>query len=91
MMNVDANKIIVAEIECNTCGTDRFEVFHQDFPELRIAAPTAEQAVQRLVGQLTTSLDVAVAPLHREPVCQAIADLNAFLGRENSSRPAQAR
>lgn len=86
-MTADTTRIIVGDNNCDTCGTDRVEVYHERFPELRVAGSSAEQAAQRLADQLTSNLNVA-DPLHRDPVGLALADVQAFLARENAARPA---
>jgi hypothetical protein len=80
-MRANAKKITVAENSCDVCGTKRIIVFHEVFPELRIAGPSTEQAAQQLAGRLTADLDVVTDPAHREPVRLAIADVQAFLDR----------
>jgi hypothetical protein len=93
-MRADARKITVAESPCDLCGTKRTFVFHQAFPELRIAGPSTEQAAQQLEARLTADLDVVADPAHREPVRLAIADVRAFLdwvGAAHADRDIQAQ
>lgn len=34
----DPRRVVVVPDSCNICGIDEVEVYHQNFPELRIAA-----------------------------------------------------
>jgi hypothetical protein len=83
-MRADARKITVVESPCDVCGTQRTFVFHEAFPELRIAGPSTEQAAQQLAARLTADLEVVTDPAHREPVRLAIADVRAFVDRASA-------
>lgn len=88
-MNADASKIIVIASHCGTCGTDNVEVHHKHFPELRIVGASSEEAAERLSTKLSVSLNAVSDPMHRDPVRQAIADVQAFLNREGAAHPAR--
>jgi hypothetical protein len=88
-MNANASKIIVVDNHCGACGTDNVQVYHEHFPELRIMAMSSEEAAERLVVSLETSLGTVTDPFHGDPVRQAIEDIRAFLHREGAAHPAR--
>lgn len=81
-MSGDPGKVIVTEQTCVACGVDNVTVYHENLPELRIAAETAAAAADQLAVRLASSLDVVVDPARREPVVQAIADTKAFVEQQ---------
>lgn len=84
-MSADPKKTTVVDnLSCNVCGTEQIVVFHEGFPELRISASSAEQAAQRLVDRLKSSLDFLTDQAHRQPVNLAIADVQVFLDRKGT-------
>lgn len=85
-MNGDASKIIVIANHCGACGADNVQVYHEHFPELRVASVSGEEAAERLSTKLELSLEAVSDPFHGDPVRQAIADLRAFLKREENVR-----
>lgn len=84
-MDADTSKIIVVANHCDTCGTDNVQVYHKQFPELRVMGASSEEAAERLARKLGVSLKAVPDPLHGDPVRQAIADLEAFLKREGAA------
>ncbi len=83
-MTTDPQRITVTENPGEACGTERFVVCHQAFPELRIGGPSVREAAQMLADRLTSELDAVTDPTHREPAEQAIADAKALIEKENS-------
>ncbi len=90
-MNANPKNVIVTEHACDACGAGTLQVHHQSFPEMRIGGSSAEEAAERLASRLESSLDVVVDPAHREPVRQAIADVQAFVKREGGFHPSRDR
>jgi len=86
-MNTDPRKTIVVEGLCDACGVHAFQIYHRDFPEMRIEGNSAEQAADQLVIRLTASLDNVSDSSHREAVQIAIGDARAFLNREGAAHP----
>ena len=89
VMNSNANRIIVTESLCTACSSHTVHVYHQDFPELRIEGPSAEQAVDYLAGRLTADRDAVSDPPLQAAVQFAIDDIRAFLHREGAALPAR--
>jgi quercetin dioxygenase-like cupin family protein len=75
--------VVVTEEFCNACGTPRVDVHHKNFPEQRISGESLDQAVDELVTRLHSNLTVVSDPMHRTPVQLAIADVRAFIDRDN--------
>ncbi|HEX7379577.1 MAG TPA: hypothetical protein VF278_20810 [Pirellulales bacterium] len=88
-MNADTRRIVVIDTRCGACGTDHLEVYHEHFPELRIAAASSEEAAARLLTKLEISLSAVSDPFHCDPVREAIADVQAFLNRTGTAHPAR--
>jgi len=82
-MTGDPAMVVVTEEFCNACGTPRVDVHHQNFPELRISGESLGQAVDELVTRLHSNLTAVSDPMHRTPVQLAIADVQAFIDRDN--------
>ena len=80
-MNNNASKVTVAGLVCDACGTDNVEVFHPNFPEMRVVGNSPKEAAEDLAVKLRASLDTVSEPFHRQPVREAIADVDAFLSR----------
>ncbi len=80
--NADARKIVVLPDHCRLSGVERVVVFHQVFPELRIAGTITIQAARQLESRLRLNLSSVSDPIHREPACRAIADVRAFINRQ---------
>lgn len=81
-MNGDASRIIVVGNQCGACGADNVQVYHAQFPELRVMGVSSEEAAVRLSTKLETSLMTVSDPMHGDPVRQAIADIQVFLKKE---------
>jgi quercetin dioxygenase-like cupin family protein len=82
-MTGDSKMVVVTEEFCNACGTPRVDVHHQNFPELRISSESLDRAVDELVARLHSNLTAVSDPMHRAPVQLAIADVRAFIDRDN--------
>ncbi len=88
-MSADPRRIIVTESCCQACDVHTVQVFHQNFPEMRIEGMSAEQAADHLADRLSAALDSVPDPLHSEAVRVAIDDARAFLDREGAFHPAR--
>ena len=88
-MNADPKNVIVTDSHCDACSAETVGVSHRGFPEMRLAAISAEAAAERLASRLEGFLDAVSDPPHREPVGQAVADVRAFLSRRAAGHPAQ--
>ena len=80
----DPSMVAVTEECCNACGTFQFEIHHQSFPEMWTRGESIGQAVDKLLTRLATNLGAVSDPMHRAPVQSAIADVQAFLDRDNT-------
>jgi hypothetical protein len=88
-MSADPKRIIVTESCCQACGVHVVLVHHETFPEMRVEALSAERAAGHLANRLKAILDSVPDPSHREAIEVAIADTQAFLGREGYAHPAR--
>ncbi len=88
-MNADSRRIIVTETCCPSCSIHTVHVHHQDFPELRVEALSAERAAGHLANRLKAALDTVSEPSRREAVLRALADAQAFLGPEGAAHIAR--
>jgi quercetin dioxygenase-like cupin family protein len=86
-MTGDPKMVVVTENFCNACGTPQVDVHHQSFPEIRISGETPNQAADGLLDSLESNLRAVSDPLHREPVQAAIADVQAYIGRDPARQP----
>jgi hypothetical protein len=78
-MVTDVSRVIVSSGA--TCSAT--QVHHRDFPEIRSDGETAEDAAAHLINQLVRALDSALTPWRRETIQQAIADVKAFVARND--------
>lgn len=88
-MNADPRNVIVAELPCTACSTDTVSVHHQSFPETQVGGSSVSEAAERLANQLENGLDVVTDPTHRDPIRQAIADIQAFLEEKEQAHLGQ--
>jgi hypothetical protein len=88
-MSADPRRIIVTESCCQGCDVHTVQVYHENFPEMRIEGMSAEQAADHLVDRLTANLDSVSDPSHLEAVRAVIDDTRAFLDREGAVHPAR--
>ena len=85
-MSVDPRRIIVTESRCPSCSVHTVHVHHQNFPELRVEALSAE-------GPPGTSRTGCGPPWTPSPTRRttrrsvALADAQAFLDREGYAHP----
>lgn len=81
-MTGDPKMVVVTDESCSACGSARFNVHHQSFPELRTSGESPKQAADGLLVSLESNLSVVSDSLHREPVQLAIADVRAFIDQD---------
>jgi hypothetical protein len=86
-MNANPNNVIVMDYACKTCGGESIQVYHEHFPELRVAGPSAGEAAERLAMRLENSLSTVADSGHRDPALQALADVRAFVDRQGAVHP----
>jgi hypothetical protein len=86
-MSADPRRISVTESCCHACGVHTVHVYHQNFPEMRVEALSAERAARHLANRLEAALDAVSDPSHTEAVRVAIDDTRAFLDREGYAHP----
>jgi hypothetical protein len=58
-------------------------VHHRDFPEIRADGQTAREAASHLANKLALALDTALTDWRRQTLGQAIADVEAFVKKED--------
>ena len=78
-MDTEQNRVIVTSVG----NSSTYCVHHHDFPEIRAEGVSPKEAASLLVHQLTRALDSALTDWRRDRVKAAIADVQAFVGREN--------
>jgi hypothetical protein len=88
-MSADPRRIIVTESCCQACDVHTVQVYHENFPEMRIEGMSAELAAEHLADRLTAILDSVSDPAHRAAVRVVIDDTRAFLEREGAVHPAR--
>jgi hypothetical protein len=86
-MSPNPNNVIVVDGACKTCGGESIHVYHESFPELRVGAPSAGEAAERLAARLENSLATVADRAHRDPALQALADVRAFVDRQGPVHP----
>ena len=86
---MESNRIIVISDTDNLRVSRAVDVYHQNFPEMRIRGPSARLAAEKLAEQLVYSLDAVCDPFHRDPVRHAIADALAFVARKETAHHGQ--
>jgi hypothetical protein len=78
-MDALLNRVIVAPSDTVSSAT----VYHQNFPEIRAEGGSAKEAAAFLVNKLTRALDSALTDWRRSRVDEAIADVQAFVEKED--------
>ncbi|MGC1272862.1 MAG: hypothetical protein WBC44_04085 [Planctomycetaceae bacterium] len=86
-MNIDLERVLVAEGPCNACGTPTVQIRHQSFPEFVVTDSTTQSAAELLVNRLIADLDAVSIPARRERTLLAVDDIRAFLEREFGAHP----
>jgi hypothetical protein len=86
-MSTNPSNVIVVDGACKTCGGESIQVYHESFPELRVGAPSAGEAAERLALRLESSLSTVADSGHRKPALQALADVRAFVDRQGAVHP----
>ncbi len=81
-MDIDANRVIAAKSGISATTTT---VYHRDFAEIRAEGTSPRDAARHLVNKLTGALDTALTDWRRASVDGAIADVKAYVEREESS------
>jgi truncated hemoglobin YjbI len=82
-METAGNPIIVTTGVCRHCNSvHTARVYHRDYPEVCAEGDTPVQAAVGLIEQLSRTLDYVSDRWRREPVLTAIADVRAFLNRD---------
>jgi hypothetical protein len=83
-MNNNSKSIIVTDSLCSACDVHTVEIYHENFPELRVEGVSAEQAADHLADRLLAALDNVSDVSHRKAVRLALVDVRAFLDREGA-------
>ncbi|HZW32955.1 MAG TPA: hypothetical protein VFF52_19725 [Isosphaeraceae bacterium] len=78
-MDTEPSRVIVTLSASSSAAC----VHHRDFPEIRAEGSSPKEAAAHLVNQLTRTLDSALTDWRRDRVNEAIADVRAFVEREN--------
>ena len=86
-MSADPKTVIVVDQLCDVCVTPHINIHHQNFPEMWVSGETPRLAAENLVIRLRGNLDAVSDPFHREPVCDAMADVQAFLASDIVLQP----
>ena len=78
-METDLSRVIV------TAGATAHttQVHHRDFSEIRADGGSAKEAASHLANKLALALDTALTDWRRESLGQAIADVKAFVTKED--------
>jgi len=78
-METDLSRVIVS---CGaTAQTKR--VHHRDFSEIRADGGTPKEAASYLANKLSLALDTALTDWRRQTLGQAIADVEAFVKKDD--------
>jgi hypothetical protein len=73
-MVADPSRVVVS-----TDQTTQFQVNHHDFPELRAEGESPRIAAINLIHELESQTDCTGDALHRDPLQNALADVQAFI------------
>ena len=76
--------IVIAETHCFH-SVHSSSAHHRNFPEVRGEGSSPEDAAERLVQQLSRTLDSAPSDWRREILDRAIDDARAFAEREHAA------
>jgi hypothetical protein len=79
-MTTDTCRVIVGPGATASSAT----VHHHDFPEIRAEGETPAQAAAHLANQMTRALDSALTNWRREALVLAIADIQAFVTKQQA-------
>lgn len=90
-MNADPSRVLLIEGFCDCCGTANIQLRHAGFPELTITTGSVAEAGERLIQRLDIAVEAVSEPSQREPIGLAIADVRAFLLREQALHSVQGR
>jgi hypothetical protein len=78
-MPTDLSHVIVTEGA--TAQTTR--VHHRDLAEIRADGQTVREAAEHLINKLSLAMDTALTDWRRQTITQAIADVKAFVERQD--------
>ncbi len=78
-MDIDLSRVIVT----GGATAHTTQVHHRDFSEIRADGGSAKEAASHLANKLTLALDTALTDWRRETLGQAIADVQAFVKKQN--------
>ena len=78
-MDIDLSRVIVT----GGATAHTTQVHHRDFSEIRADGGSAKEAASHLANKLALALDTALTDWRRETLGQAIADVQAFVKKEN--------
>ena len=78
-MGIDPSHVIVS----SGATAHTTQVHHRDFSEIRADGGSAKEAASHLANKLALALDTALTDWRRETLGQAIADVEAFMKKED--------
>ncbi|HEV3168489.1 MAG TPA: hypothetical protein VGZ22_31070 [Isosphaeraceae bacterium] len=78
-MATDSSRVIVT----TGATANASQVHHRDFPEIRAEGETPSAAAQNLANHLVRALDSALTNWRRDTIQQAIADVQAFVDKDD--------
>ncbi len=78
-MEIDVSRVIVSSGP--TAHTT--QVHHRDFSEIRADGGSAKEAASHLANKLAAALDTALTDWRRQTLGQAIADVEAFVKKDD--------
>jgi len=78
-MEIDVSRVIVSSGP--TANTT--QVHHRDFSEIRADGGSAKEAAAHLANKLAAALDTALTDWRRQTLGQAIADVEAFVKKDD--------
>ena len=78
-MEIDVSRVIVS----GGATAHTTQVHHRDFSEIRADGGSAKEAAAHLANKLAAALDTALTDWRRESLGQAIADVEAFVKKDD--------
>ncbi|MGO8901790.1 MAG: hypothetical protein ACLQU5_26050 [Isosphaeraceae bacterium] len=78
-MEIDFSRVIVS----SGATAHTAQVHHRDFSEIRADGGSAKEAAAHLANKLTLALDTALTDWRRQSIGQAIADVEAFVKKDD--------
>ena len=78
-MEIDLSRVIVS----SGATEHTAQVHHRDFSEICADGGSAKEAAAHLASKLTLALDTALTDWRRQTLGQAIADVEAFVKKDN--------